>query len=425
MVERDGAPTDPRVQTVRIELSLRSVFTILAIAASLWLLARIWQILLVLVIALVLAGSLSPVVDWLERRRVRRGLALTLVFLSLLLAVVGLGFLVIPALIVQFTDLIAAAPDLWDRAVEQLRRVPPLVPLADRAQTITDAELASSLAPIGTQALSYADDVLGVIAYGVTIVVLAFYLIADRERIQGFIYALIPRHYHLRTARVLLDMEAVVGGYVRGQVFTSLLIAAFVFAFLSGVGVPNALALALLAAFFDVIPFIGGLLVTAPAVLAALPLGVVPAIIVWAGISAYQEFESRLLVPRIYGQTLRLSPVAVVVALLIGGQLLGIIGALLALPIAAGLRVLVTDLRIELPGEQPGEAAHRAVEEQAEAFYAEQVAGKSAVEAAVTATALAEQMQEDDLAATGLVEVPIEERSDAPTPAPPTSNPSR
>jgi len=420
-VGRDTAPADPQVRTVRIELSLRSVFTIIAIAASLWVLVRIWQILLVLVIALVLAGSLSPVVDWLEHRRIKRGLALAIVFLSLLLAVVGIGLLVIPALVGQVSDAITNAPAYRERLAEQLGRVPQL---ADQAQRLREASFSQYLAPIGAYALSLAGDVATVIAYGVTVVVLAFYLLADRERVQGFAYALIPRAYHLRVARVLLSMEKIVGGYVRGQAYTSLQIGVFVFLLLWFLGVPNALALAIFAAFTDVIPFIGSILVTVPAVLAALSVGVWQAVVVWVAISIYQEFESRIVIPRIYGQTLRLSPVAVTIALLIGGQLLGIIGALLALPLAAGIRVLVEDMRIELPGEQPGEGAQRVADDRAEAFYAERTEGASSVEAAVVATALAEMLQDEETGTTGQAEVPSEERTDA-LPADPAAPYSR
>jgi hypothetical protein len=104
------------------------------------------------------------------------------------------------------------------------------------------------------------------------------------------------------------------------------------------------------------------------------------------------------------------------VALLIGGQLLGIIGALLALPIAASVRVLIEQLRIDLPGEQPGEDAQRTLDAEAEAIYAEQTEGVSALDAVVVATSMAEDALEEEQAASGRVEVPIEEQSDATVP---------
>lgn len=420
---RRDRPLDERhTPTVRHELSLRSLFSVLAIAAGLWLLVRVWEILLLLVIALVLAGTISPLVGWLERHRVRRTVALGLVLLALVAAVAGLGALVLPALVAQVRALVASAPSIQGRLADYLAGAPGL---AGGADMVRGAQPARLLEPLGAYALAFAGAAAQVVVLGLTTVVLAFYLLADHERVKGFAFALLPRRFHLRAARILVDMEAVVGGYVRGQALTSLLIGLFVFAVLWFAGTPYPLALAAFAAFADLIPFVGGALALAPAVLATLPQGLLPAALVFAAIVAYHQVESHVLVPRIYGQTLRLSPLAVLVALLVGGQLLGIVGALLALPLAAGLRVLVEDLRIDLPGEQPGEAAQRAADAQAEAVYAEQAEGASAVEAAMLATDMAEQGQEDERAATGRVEVPVEERGDPPPTPPPVRNPAR
>jgi len=404
------------VPVVRIEFSLRSVFSLLAIAIGCWLLVQIWQIALMLVVALVLAGTLSPAVDWLERHRAPRPLALGLILLALVLAVLGLAALVLPALVGQVQALIASASTIQRRLADLLAGFPPL---AGEAATVRTASAETVLAPVGQYALGFARAAAEVVALGLTTAVLAFYILADRERVQGFAFALLPRHWHLRTARLLLDLETVVGGYLRGQALTSALMGAFVFGLLWCVGTPDALALAALAAFADLIPFVGGILVLVPAVLATLPLGLGPAVIVAAGILLYQQVESHLLIPRVYGQALRLSAVAVTLALLIGGTLLGMVGALLALPIAAGIRVLIEDLRIDLPGEHTGEATERAADERAEAVYAAQAEGESALAAAGLATALAEAMQEDETAATGRVEVPVEERADRGPTAPP------
>jgi predicted PurR-regulated permease PerM len=388
---------------MRIELSMRSVFAIFGIVASLWLLARLWQIVLVIIIGVVLAGSFSPVVDWLERRRIPRGVALALILLLLLAGVAGIGFLVIPSLLGQVISAVRDAPQTQARIADFLATAPD--PLHHYAATVRDFNPERYLDPVGSYAVAYAPKVVEIVAYGVTTVVLAFYLIADRERVLGSTYALLPRRYHVRTARVLLDMEQVVGGYVRGQALTSLSIGVFVFVLLSALGVPNALALAIFAALTDLVPFIGGILAAVPAILTALTVSPTTAVIVWLGIFIYQQFEDRILIPRIYGHTLRLSPVAVLIALLIGGTLMGIVGALLALPIAAGIRVLIQDLRVELPGDQPGEEAQRERDELLESEFAQRAAGTSALEAAMIATELANQAQEE--------EVPAEEESDS------------
>jgi predicted PurR-regulated permease PerM len=131
---------------------------------------------------------------------------------------------------------------------------------------------------------------------------------------------------------------------------------------------------------------IGGILAVTPAVLSALSQGPGTAAIVAAMMFAYQEFENRVLVPRIYGRALRLSPAAVLIALLVGGKLMGILGALLALPIAAALLMIITELRLELPGETPA-AADRGHED-AESQYAKRAAGASPEQSAIIAESI-------------------------------------
>jgi predicted PurR-regulated permease PerM len=409
---RDDAP----VQTVRHEIAPRSIFTILAIIGGILLVVRLWQIVLMLIIALVLAGTFSPVVTWLERHRIPRALALGLILIALLGFIVGLGALIIPAFAHQFGTLSADAPRIQARLADFAARVPPL---AGQSDAIRSAQPGRLLAPIEAYALKSAGAAANLIILGFTTVVIAFYLIADHERVQGFLFALLPRRYHIRTARVLLDMETVVGGYMRGQAITSLSIGLFAFILLQVVGVPAALPLGILAAFADLIPLVGPVLAVAPCVLFALTIGPLQAVVVLVALVVYHQFESHLLLPRVYGQSLRLSPLAVIVALLVGEALLGIVGALLALPMAAGIRVLIENYRIELPGDHPGEKEERAEEAHAEIAYAEQAHGTSSMEAAMLATEIAEQLQEAEQEETGEADLPIEERRDPPS-LPPT-----
>lgn len=385
-------------RTIRHELSLRSIFSVIAVAAGCWLLVQVWQIILLLVIALVLAGTVSPVVGWLHGRHIPRTVALALVLLTCVAVLGGLGALVIPALVTQVAGLSASVPAIQSRLADYLAGLPAL---ARGVALVRSAQPERLLAPLGGYALVLAGAAVQAAILGLTTVVLAFYLLADSERVKGFVFALLPRRFHLRAARILLDMETVVGGYVRGQALTSLLSGVFVFAVLSLAGTSNPLALAVFAAFADLIPFVGGALVLLPAALATLPQGAVPAAFVSVAILAYLELESHVLIPRIYGKTLRLSPLAVVVALLVGGKLLGVVGALLALPIAAGLRVVVEQSRIDLPGEQPEAFGQRAHDTAAELAYAEQTVGVSARDAAGLATVMAEQEQDDAQTAPG------------------------
>jgi putative heme transporter len=399
--------TTPRGRTVRVVVPMRTGLALVGvgvgIVVTLWALAKIWQILLIITIALILAGTLSPLVDWLEKHGAKRGIALLTVLILLLFVVIGFGFLIIPAMADEGRQVIKDVPHLQQWAADYVARI---LALAGRADAIRNAQPNQFLAPLGGSALSYAQSAFEFVAYTVTTIALAFYLIADRERVRGFLYALIPRPYHVRTARLMLALETIVGGYMRGQALTSALIGGFTYALLLILHVPNALILAILAGFTDLIPYIGPVLATAAPVLFALSKGVPVALIVLVALVLYEELESRLIIPRVYGKTLRLSPVAVTIALLMGGKLFGIIGALLALPIAAAIRATVEELRIDLPGE----SIERARDARAEARYLEETEGASAVEAANVATTLADELEEEREQAIGKAEIPVEQQ---------------
>jgi len=412
--------TGGRVLTVRLDW--RSLIPVVVLVGGVWLLGRIWETLLLLVVALVLAGALAPLLAGLQRRGLARGAALGAILLALVAAIAALGALVLPALVTQVQDFVAAEPGLQAQLADRAAAFPPLT---GQAAALRDAQPIAFLAPLAADALGYAGAAAQLVVLTLTVVVMTVYLLADQERIRGFAFALLPRGYHVRAARILLDMGTVVGGYMRGQALTSLAMGLVVFALLAATGTPNPLALAAFAALADLIPLVGGFLVLIVVTLAALAQGPITAAIVFGGILAYQQVEGHILIPRVYGQALRLSPLAVLIALLIGGQLLGIVGALLALPLAAGLRVLVEDLRIALPGELPGEASERARDARAEVAYAAGAEGSSALEAAELATTIAAEAQEETLAETGSVERPIEERGEGPSAPPAAPNPAR
>jgi predicted PurR-regulated permease PerM len=200
----------------------------------------------------------------------------------------------------------------------------------------------------------------------------------------------------MRLARILQNLEVIVGGYMRGQLVTSAAIGAFTFLLLVICEVPNALSLALFAAVADVIPFIGGLLAATPAVLAALSQGLPVAVLVAVALFVYQEFENRVLIPRVYEHTLRLAPTTVILALLAGGLLLGVIGAVLALPIAAGLQMMLAELRVEMPGDDQDDRSALARDAKTEATYERMSAGATAPDAGQIARKLAHDRRDAD-----------------------------
>ncbi len=369
--------------------------SLLLVAASLWLLIRLWPVLLAVVAALVVAGTLSPAVRWLEERRVSRGLGIAIVFTSFLVLGVLAAVLTIPTLVTQAASLLEHEPALRAQLSDALATHHLTIPLARWLRGLPADALTSA---VGAGAVAVSMRAFEVVAYGLSALFLALYVLIDRDRLRGGLFAVVPRSHHIRLSRIMASLETIVGSYIRGQMLTSLLMSVFTFVLLTACGVKNALALAAFAGLADVLPYIGPVLSVGPAVLAAIPRGTVIAVVVLVAMSAYEELESRVIIPRVYGRALRLPSSVVLFALLAGGTLMGILGALLALPVAATVMMLVEELRVELPGEQerPADTSLREGDDRAEEEYERRTHGVGAQQAAGIAAEISQDRRKED-----------------------------
>lgn len=385
------SPEPPRrPPAIRIDISIRTIVYVLVVIASIWLISKLTGVLIVVIIALIMVGTIEPIVGWLETRGMGRGVALALVFVVSTLGFVGLVLLTMPPLITQLFELITKAPAARDKLVAWLAQYEGSDSLLASVRSIPLEDLTASAAE---SVLGYSTVVLSAIGYALTTMFLAIYILADPIRSKSLLYAVVARRHHIKLARILIEMKIIVGGYMRGQLITSAAITVFVYVLLKIFDVENALAIAIFAGLTDVIPFVGGLIASAPVIAAVSGSGIVAVIAVASIMLVYQELESRVMVPRIYGRVLRLSPAVVLIALLVGGTLMGILGALLALPCAAGLQMLVRQLRVELPGEASPDASTRARDEKAEHIYEELTEGATTADAAIIAGSLAEKIK--------------------------------
>jgi predicted PurR-regulated permease PerM len=159
-----------------------------------------------------------------------------------------------------------------------------------------------------------------------------------------------PSHRRERARRIRREVSHVVGAYARGQLIVSSLFAVFTFVTLTVAGTPEPLLLAVLAAFLDAIPLVGATIATVPAVLLSLTVSIPTGLVVLALYVVYQQVENYLIIPRVYRGALQIPSLAVLVAVIIGSTLLGIIGALLSLPVAAAVPTVLRAWREESPG---------------------------------------------------------------------------
>jgi predicted PurR-regulated permease PerM len=301
------------------------------------------SVLVIIGLALFIAAGLDPVVTWLTQHRVPRWAAVIAVVLGVLGVIAGFLAAAIPPLTAQTSRLIAELPHyahtLQDHnsALGRLnvkyhieQRLSHL--LATRGSTLVGGVL-------GAGAL-----VLGALASTLAVIVLAIYFLAGMPRIKLFAYRLAP---HSRRARVILlgdEIFTKVGGFVLGNVVTSVIAGLGTYLWMVAFGIPYPILLGLFVAILDLIPVIGSTIGGAVVSLVALTVSLPVAIATLAFYIAYRLAEDYLLVPRIMGSTVKVPAVVSVVAVLVGGALLGIIGALVAIPVAAALRLLLQEV---------------------------------------------------------------------------------
>ncbi len=331
-----SADAAPSVVISRVEIPKRTIFRVILALGVIFLLLKLWSTLLLVFIAFLLAIALSPIVLRLEQRGVPRVAAVWVILLGLASLFAVVLWLLIPPLIDQSRTF----GEQFNTYVDQLRS------FADTNEALDDQiENATENPPgnpsvIFSRFLAVGTNLVQGIASFLIVIVLAVYILIDSERIYNWISRYLPNNQRVKVRRALPEISRVVSGYVVGQSINSTLFGLFTFTVLTIFDVPQPLLLALIAAFADAIPIAGVIIATVPATLLALTGpegGITSAVIVFALYMAYQQIENYVIVPRVFGNTLQLSSFAILVAVLIGGQLLGIIGVILALPLAAAI----------------------------------------------------------------------------------------
>jgi predicted PurR-regulated permease PerM len=319
---------------IRLELSYRGILLLLLAAASAWVLVQLWPVVVLVFTSLVITVGLLPYVEAMVRRGLPRAVSVMILLVAFLGIMAGLFSLVVPAMISEFKDLRDNLPDSAHEIDKLLATFDINANLEEKAREINWDKVIS-----GSEAVNAGQQVLSATVSIITVVVMTAYLLVEMPNLARFIYQFIPAEKERDYDFLFQEVTRVVGGYLRGQFITSLTIGVYTFVVLRIIGVPNPLAFAVLAGFADIVPLVGAFVATIPPVAAALQESSTQALVVLALLLAYQQFEDRFFVPRVYGQTLNLPPIIVLIAVLAGAELLGIVGVLLALPLTAVGRV--------------------------------------------------------------------------------------
>lgn len=321
----------------QIELPARTIVRVIAVFSLLWLLDQLWHLMLLSMIALMFTAALDPVVGRVQARGIRRSGAVAIVMVTVTSLVVGAVLILLSPVITEGQEFLDDLPKLVDRLQGPLEDNPELF---QRLRTAAENVSGGSSETVTGGVKEVTFSVISFISDALIVLVFTIYFLLDGKRIYRWCVRYVPQRFRRKFDRTIPEVSRVVSGYVTGQLLTSTLFGLFSVAVLTAVGVPQPLFLALLAALGDAVPIVGVTAVTIPTVLIALTVSPSAAIIVLVSYLVYQQIENYLIVPRIYQSTLQISSFAVLIAVLIGSALLGIVGALLALPIAAAVPVI-------------------------------------------------------------------------------------
>jgi predicted PurR-regulated permease PerM len=344
----NATPEVPVRATVPVRTILATIGLILATIIAVLFVMRVEQVLVWMVIALFFTVALYPVVDWVQRRmtRCRRSLATLVVFLVVVLVLGGLLTAFAVPLATQGTDLAGQLPGMVADARSGRGPVGDLLERTHALQFVQNNEprIREFATGLGTPALNLLRGLgTGVVA-AVTIFVLAYLAVLEGPKVAEGTLALFPPERAERIRRVTHDCAKTVTGYISGNLLISAICGVLTYAVLKFSGVPFAALIALFVAIADLIPLVGATLGAVVACVAAFVHSVPAGIATVIFFIIYQQLENHLLQPLIFARTVKLNPLAVLIAILLATELAGILGALLAIPIAGIIQVVLRDV---------------------------------------------------------------------------------
>ena len=296
------------------------------------------------IVSLFLAIGLNPAVELLQRRNLPRRLAITIVFGAVIAFFVAFGLAIVPPLTDQTTGFIGHLPEY----VQQLQNHPVIRSVDQRYQILTKLQQYVSSGSLASQMfgglLGVASVVISALFSGLTILVLTLYFLGSLNSIKETAYRLVPRSRRTRVRLLGDEIIRQIGGYVAGNLIISLIAGVVTFVFLAIMRVPYALALAIFVAITDLVPMVGAVVgavvVSGVGFLTSVQVGVVCVIF----FIIYQQVENYVISPPVFRSSVAVPPIATIIGALLGGALLGIVGALLGIPLAAAVLLLTREV---------------------------------------------------------------------------------
>ena len=313
----------------KIDISHKTVIFIALFILALWIIYLIRDLLIILFVAAIFVSALSPLVNFFIRLRLPNVLSIAVTYIILIAVVAGLIISIVPPLIEQSGKLIVNSPAL----------VAQFFNITNIDKSIFSSELTSISKNLFSVTLSVFDNLLAI----VFLLVLTFYMLLEKNNLENR-FAAVFGSREQRVRRSIVKIEEKLGAWLQGQVILSLLIALLSYIGLTILNIPYALPLAIIAGILEVVPVIGPIISAIPAIFLALTISPILSIVVAVMYLVIQQMENHLIVPQVMKRAVGLDPLIVILAIAIGSRLLGIAGALLAVPMAVVIQIIAAEI---------------------------------------------------------------------------------
>jgi predicted PurR-regulated permease PerM len=331
---KDGIPATTRVQ---IDISWVSIFRVLVGVLLAYTAILLWPIFKLLTLAVLIAVALNPIVRWADRRKLPRWVGLLFATVTLLVVVVSCFAVIAPMVFHQMATLGESLPRLREQIIAQLPStgfVHEALQKSINPGTVADSKL------VLERMLMVVEMTLGGLVHFVVVIALAIYLMADGPRAVKWLIVFFPIGEREKISQAMVQISRLISSYVAGQFLVSTFCAAYLFIVLKLLGVPMALLLGIIAGICDILPIIGFFVAVFLAMAIGMTISPATAALIFFLYGAYHLFENFFVVPRVYGKKLKLSKLAVPLAVAAGGFLAGVVGAIAVLPLVAAYPVV-------------------------------------------------------------------------------------
>lgn len=337
---------EPKKRPININISTSTVIKIILIFLLLFFVYLIREVVAVLFVSLVFASAVDPWVDWLHKKKIPRGISILFIYLILFIIISFTVYLIIPPIAQQVAELSANFPRYLEKLISGYSAFKEYSVQHGILDSIKDnlGTISSNLQTAAGGVFSTISGIFGGIFSFFLVLVITFYMVVEESAIKKLVWSIAPAHHQPYIMQLINRMQRKMGLWLRGQLILSLAIFILTYVGLLVLGVEYALVLALIAGLTEFIPYLGPMIGAVPAVLLAFTQSPMLALFVIILFFVIQQVENNILVPKIMQKTVGLNPIISISVLMIGFKLAGVVGAILAIPVATAISVFINDM---------------------------------------------------------------------------------